>query len=492
EAVDVTPDTDFELVYTLSSESIGANLLSYWDRASDTGTFLLLAAPGLLVEEQRIAKDIVVVLDTSGSMEGEKIEQAKAALTYVLGQLEEGDRFTIVEFSTGVRLFDNELLGVEDVQEAIDWVERLDATGGTDINAALTQAMDLIDRERPSYVLFLTDGLPTEGETDADAILQNVAAAAPLNVRLFSFGVGDDVDTILLDTLSADHHGATTYVRPGESLDESIAAFYGKISSPVLVDVELEIDGVATEEIYPSPLPDIFAGTQLVVVGQYTEPGDVTLTLTGTVNGENQTLVYEGQSLAGPGEGERTDTLPRLWATRKIGYLLNQIRIHGENQEWIQAVIDLSVKFGIVTPYTSYLITEDDILTSSGRDDLAEEEFAQAQSTEAPRSGSDAVAAADNAGAMQEAESAAPAMVQDEAGGGAMRAIGSRAFVLQEGVWIETTFDPSTMETVEVEFLSDDYFALLASNPDLAEAFALGDRVIAFSDGTFYEVVSAA
>ena len=488
EASNVTPDTDFELIYTLSSETIGANLISYWDRASDEGTFLLLAAPGLEVDQQAIAKDIILVLDTSGSMEGDKIEQAKAALIYVLGQLNEEDRFTIVEFSTGVRLFDDELLGSEDVDEAIRWVERLQATGGTDINAALTEAMDLVDRERPSYVLFLTDGLPTEGETDAEAILDNVEDAAPDNVRLFSFGVGDDVDTILLDTLSAEHHGATTYVRPGQPLDESIAAFYGKISSPVLVDVELEIGDVDTEEIYPAPLPDIFAGTQLVVVGKYDEPGDVTLTLSGMVNGESQTFVYEGQSLAGPGDAEQNDTLPRLWATRKIGYLLNQIRINGENQEWIQAVIDLSVKYGIVTPYTSYLITEDDILTSSGRDEIAQEEFAQAAATEAPRSGSDAVSASSGAGAMQEAENAAPVSVQDEDSGAAMRAIGGRAFLLQDGVWIETTFDPSTMETTTVEFLSDEYFALLASNPDLAEAFALGDRVIAFSDGVAYEV----
>lgn len=486
---DVTPDTDFELIYTLSSETIGANLLSYWDRVSDEGTFLLLAAPGFEVETEQIAKDVIFVLDTSGSMEGDKIEQAKAALIYVLEHLHEGDRFTVVEFSTGVRMFDDELLSTDDVDDAIRWVERLNATGGTNIDSALTEAMDLVDRERPTFVLFMTDGLPTEGQTDADEILNNVAEAAPENVRLFSFGVGFDVDTILLDTLSAEHHGATTYVFPDEPLDGAIETFYSKISTPVLVDVELEIDGVDTEEIYPEPLPDIFAGTQLVIVGKYDEPGNVTLTLTGTVNGEKQTFVYEGQSLAGPGAGENTDTLPRLWATRKIGYLLNQIRINGENREWVQAVIDLSVKYGIVTPYTSYLLTEDDILSSTGRSDLADEEFAQAQSTQEPRSGADAVAASSGAGDMAAAENAAPSTVQDEASGTAMRAIGSRAFVLQDGVWIETTFDPTTMETTTLEFLSDEYFALLASNPDLAEAFALGDQVIAFSDGVFYEVV---
>lgn len=490
EASNVWPDSDFELIYSVSSESIGANLLSYWDPVNDEGTFMLLAAPGIDVDQQRVAKDIILVLDTSGSMEGDKIEQAKTALTYVLGQLNEGDRFTIVEFSTGVRLFDDDLVGIDEVEDAMRWVDRLQATGGTNINAALTEALDLVDRERPTYLLFLTDGLPTEGETDASTILHNVDNAMRENVRLFSFGVGDDVDTVLLDTLSQEHHGATTYVRPGESLDDTIGAFYGKISAPVLIDVEIEIDGVRTEEIYPSPLPDIFAGTQLVVVGKYDQPGPVTITMTGMVNGQQQTIVYEGQELRDDRGSGASETLPRLWATRKIGYLLNQIRINGENREWIQAIIDLSVEYGIVTPYTSYLITEDDILSASGRSGLADEEFAVAQSTEAPRSGADAVSAASSAGEMAAADSAAPVMVQDETSGAAMRAVGSRAFVLQDGVWIETTFDPSTMETVQVEFLSDEYFALLESNPDLAEVFALGDQVIAFSDGVFYEVVS--
>jgi Ca-activated chloride channel family protein len=491
----VKPDTSFELIYTVSEQTIGANLVSYWDATDDEGTFLLLAGPGIATEQRPIPKDVVMVLDTSGSMEGEKFEQAQEALTYVLGQLNEEDRFTVVEFSTGVRLFEDELLNTEQVDDAIEWVEDLEATGGTDINGALTEAMELVETERPTYVLFLTDGLPTEGETDINAILENVADETPDNVRLFAFGVGDDVDTILLDTLASEHHGATTYVRPGEPLDDAVASFYGKISTPVLTDVEIEIDGVDVEEIYPQPLPDIFAGTQLVVVGKYSEGGSGTLTVSGMVDGERQTFVYEDQAFVDDAGSRVNESLPRLWATRKIGYLLNQIRLHGENEEWIEAIVDLSVRYGIVTPYTSYLITEDDILTSAGRDEVVAQEFEEAQSTQAPTSGGEAVSAAADAGALQDADMAAPTSFESEGGdgsggGGAVKSIGSRAFVLQDGVWIETTFDPSTMETEKVEFASDEYFALLESNPDLAEAFALGEQVIAISDGVAYEVTS--
>ncbi|MER3485597.1 MAG: trypsin, partial [Chloroflexota bacterium] len=178
--------------------------------------------------------------------------------------------------------------------------------------------------------------------------------SAPENLRLFAFGVGDDVDTILLDTLVQEHHGASTYIRPGERLDEVVSSFYSTVSTPVLTDVRLRVEGVQVEEIYPDPLPDIFAGSQLVVVGRYRAGGAATLTLTGSVNGEEQTFIYEDRTFRIEG-GDAF--LPRLWATRKIGYLLNQIRLHGENREWVQAIIDLSVRYGIITPYTSYLIT---------------------------------------------------------------------------------------------------------------------------------------
>ncbi len=479
----VTPDTDFELIYTVSDDAIGANLLTYRDPATGEGTFMLLAAPGVETDQVAVPKDVIVVLDTSGSMEGEKIEQARTALTYVLEHLNEEDRFNVVEFSTGVRIYDSELQPVSEAPDAVDWVSGLAATGGTDINRALLEAMAMVEPERPTYVLFLTDGLPTEGEVEMERILGNVRDAAPENVRLFTFGVGYDVDTLLLDTLAQDHHGASAYVEPGERLDEAVSAFYARVSTPLLTDVELEVAGVTVDEVYPQPLPDIFAGTQLVVVGTYREGGEATITLTGEVNGERQTYVYEDRAFRDAG-GD--DFLPRLWATRKVGYLLNQIRLHGEDPELVEAIVDLSVRYGIVTPYTSYLITEDDILTEEGRAGAAQE---VATSAAPEASGAGAVQQSEAVGGLADSDMAAPApAASGSEEGNAIRIVGSRTFIQQEGVWMETTFDPSTMETVKVQLASDDYFALLERYPDLAEAFALGDRVIAISHGVAFEV----
>ena len=136
------------------------------------GYFLLLAAPGIAEETEIVAKDVILVLDTSGSMEGEKIEQAREALLYVLDHLNPEDRFNIVEFSTGAREYARELVPASEAEDAARWVRAVQATGGTDINLALLNALDMVESERPTMVLFLTDGLPTEGEIETAAFLR--------------------------------------------------------------------------------------------------------------------------------------------------------------------------------------------------------------------------------------------------------------------------------------------------------------------------------
>ena len=468
--------------------------MSYVDEGTGEGYFLLLAAPGIDDETEIVAKDVIVVLDTSGSMEGEKIEQAREALLHVLEHLNPDDRFNVVEFSTGAREYARELVEPTEAEDAARWVERLGATGGTDINLALLTALDMVEPGRPTMILFLTDGLPTEGEIDTSRIIANVDDAAPENVRLFAFGVGDDVDAILLDTLSGEHHGRTTYVRPGEALNEVVSSFYSGITAPVLANLEVDVEGVDVAEIYPAPLPDLFAGSQLIALGTYPKGGPATLTLRGEVNGDSREFTYPVTFTKDGG----SDFLPRLWATRKIGYLLNQIRLHGENDELVDAVIDLSLEHGIVTPYTSYLITEDDIHSQEARDRAAS--AASSQITTAPVSGAGAVTQAQEVQAMADAESAAPlpmaTFVTDQGkeviAAEVLRYAGSRAFVLRDGVWTDTTYDPATMTATDVPFASDEYFTLLGEHPELGPAFALGQQVIVVLDETAYRVTASA
>ncbi len=490
---DVLPDSDFELFWSVSPDDVGANVVSYYDASRDQGYFLLLAAPGIEQDTDIVAKDVIVVLDTSGSMEGEKIEQAREALLYVLDHLNPDDRFNIVEFSTGAREYSRDLIPAENAPDAVPWVERLEATGGTDINLALLNALDMVQPERPTMVLFLTDGVATEGEQDTSRIIDNIAGAAPSNVRLFSFGVGDDVDTILLDTLSSEQHGRTTYVRPGQVLNEAVSGFYSGITAPVLADVELNVHGVTVDDIYPAPLPDLFAGSQLVALGTYREGGDAEITLNGAVNGTPTEFTYPVTFAAHGG----SDFLPRLWATRKIGYLVNQIRLHGENPELVDAIIDLSLEYGIVTPYTSYLITEDDIQSDAARQraaDVAANEIAAA-----PAVGAAAVDRAQSVQQLADANQVAPlpqatfvAQSGEEISAAeVLRYAGSKAFVLRDGVWTDTRYNAADMTTKDLTFASDEYFALLDEHPDLAPAFALGQQVIVVVGDVAYRIANA-
>ena len=252
--------------------------------------------------------------------------------------------------------------------DASSFVDDLVALGGTNIQRAMEQTLQQSQTDRPQIVLFVTDGLPTEGETSTETLLEEVADRAGSQMRIFTFGVGYDVNTTLLDTLAQEQRGSSAYVQPGEDIETAVTNLYQKISVPLLSDVALEF-GLDVSEVYPYPLSDIFAGSQTIIVGRYKLGGTTQITLTGTVNGEPATTVFKDITFADDGG---SDFIPRLWATRKVGYLLTQVRLHGADQELIDEIVDLSVRYGIVTPYTSFLIDEtEDALSTEGREEIA-------------------------------------------------------------------------------------------------------------------------
>jgi len=478
EANNVRPDKDFELYYSISEDDVGVHLLSYKERGED-GFFLLLIAPQVEAEAEAIvAKDVLFVLDTSGSMEGKKLQQAKDALEFVLDHLQEEDRFNIIAFNTSISKYATSLRPASERDEARRFVRRLSAGGGTNIHRALLEAMDL-HSERPLFILFLTDGLPTAGVTDLERILADVNRVATKNIRLFSFGVGYDVNTILLDTLSQEHRGASAYVEPEQSIEEVITSFYTKISAPLLSDLRLYIRGVEVEDLYPDPLPDLFAGSQLLVVGRYREGGSAQVTLHGTVNGEERSFSYPNLNFSQQG-GQ--DFVPRLWATRKIGYLLKEIRLHGENKELVDSIISLSVRYGIMTPYTSFLVDEQqDILTEAGRQ-LVAESSGLTTLRSMPAFGAQAVADSQTQNKLTQAERGS------ESEAAQIKLVGNKAFVLRNNIWTDTAYDPQRMRVTRLQFGSPAYFQLLAKHPQWGKYFAIGERLIVVLDGTAYQI----
>lgn len=488
----VIADQDFELYYSVSAEEIGLNLLSYKESGED-GFFLLLVAPTVTVDpNQIVARDIILVLDTSGSMEGDKLAQAKEAAIYVIDHLNPQDRFNIVTFSTGVRNYAPTLQRADDSGDYLTFINNLEALGGTNISGALLEAAAIADPERPPTILFLTDGLATEGVVETGLLLSSVEQATPAGTRLFAFGVGDDVDTFLLDSLAEGYRGTTTYVRPGQAIDEAVSSFYAKVSTPVLTDISLDFGGITVEQLYPDTLPDLFAGTQMVLTGRYRAGGPATITLRGTVNGQEQIFSYPDNLFHNGGGGD--DFIPRLWATRAIGHLLNEIRLNGENQELVQSIVNLSIRYGIITPYTSYLIQEEDIFSDSGRDTIIEEAASELEVTQEP-SGSAAVDEAATAGGLADANApiALPTLTASAENAAPLTQIvqfvGSKTFVYRDGLWIDTTYQADHQTPQQVGFASDDYFTLLTVAPEIGQYLALGPRVLFVYNGAVYEIV---
>jgi len=495
----VIADTDFELYYAISPDEIGLNLLSYKESGQD-GFFTLLVAPPV-DSDTVIAKDVILVVDTSGSMEGEKMAQAQEAALYVADHLNADDRFNIVAFSTGARSYARDLVRADDAGGYTQFINNMEAVGGTNISQALLEAAAMAGTERPTTIIFITDGLATEGIVETPLLLDAIDQAMPTDARIFTFGVGDDVDPVLLDGLSQAQRGTSSYVRPGESITEKVSAFYAKVSAPVLTNIALDFDDIIVEQMYPSTLPDLFAGQQLVLTGRYRDGGPATITLSGEVNGDERTFTYEDNNFRNSGGDE---FIPRLWATRAIGHLLTEIRLHGESEELVQSVINLSVRYGIITPYTSYLIEEDDIFSQTGRDDIMEEEMMDMDMEFEEMAPKEAVEEAAVSADMSAAEApmAAP-RTNGTAGGGegmddgsangeravnAIQYIGSKTFILRDGVWMDTAYDADSQSPQLVTFASDNYFDLLDAAPEIGQYLALGEQVLVVYGGQVYQI----
>jgi Ca-activated chloride channel family protein len=346
---------DLALSYRTESSRLGLSFLPFKPAGvNEDGYFLLLASPQeLTTADDIVHKDVIFVFDTSGSMEREhKIEQARAALERCLHSLNAEDRFGIVAFSDSVNPFRSKLLpaSTDNVRLGAEFADSMRASGGTDIHSALNRALEMLtDPERPHVIVFLTDGVATSGVTDNPTIAHNIHEKAG-TTRLFSFGVGSDVNRTFLEGLGNENRGSFAFVDQGQDIDEVVGGFYAKIARPVLSDLAFDFGDITTAQQYPDVLPDLYKGSQLVMVGRYRTNGDAKAKLIGTLNGKKHEIAFDAKF---PAEENDNAFVARLWAQKRIDYLLAQTRLHGEHEEARSEVIALSTRYQIVTPYTS-------------------------------------------------------------------------------------------------------------------------------------------
>src|SRR5258705_2189063 len=357
---------DFQLFYTISKEDFGLTLLTHREAGKD-GYFLMMISPKEDWSDQEYsAKDVVFVVDTSGSMAEEgKMEKARAALLYGIRILRPQDRFNVISFAGEEHLMESGLVSADEQgrRRGETFVKALRPVGGTNINQSLLTSLAQFEGgSRPKILVFMTDGVPTVGETNVTRIVENVNAARKTDVRLFTFGVGYDVNTTLLDKLASQNGGVADYVEPKEDLEVKVSSFFAKVNYPVLTDLRLDMAGVQTDLVYPRALPDLFRGSPIILIGRYRNPIDldfVRLQLGGSANGNSKNFMYN--NLRFPMREDANDFLPRLWATRRVGWLMEQVRTNGEQQELRDEIVDLGTRYGIVTPYTSYLALEPNV-----------------------------------------------------------------------------------------------------------------------------------
>src|SRR5436305_4298744 len=524
ESKDEKPDTDFQLVYSTEKRDIGLSLITHKSGGED-GYFLVLAAPTVAKETKLAPKDVVFVVATSGSMAGAKLQQAKKALQFCVENLNADDRFEIVRFSTEAESLFGKLTEAdsEHRKRASNFIADLKPIGGTAIADALQTALKarMEKSAHPFVIIFLTDGLPTVGTRNPEEIVANVKKAG--DARIFSFGIGSDVNTQMLDQIAEETRAFSQYVLENEDLEVKVSNFYTRIKEPVLTKVRVEFGGgVRTSKLYPAQIPDLFKGDQLVLTGRYTvvagggDPGrEVEAKLTGMANGREQTFTYKVKF-----DDSSNDYVARLWATRRVGFLLDEIRIHGETNELRDEATDLARRYGIVTPYTAYLIVEDEDrrrlpMTERSMQSMSADSAARAEVSKAwggfkeKKDGEDAVANARSQNAFKFADQSAASIYSGAAEslrGFAVTApaaraesdrlmqytqqskfVNGRAFFQNGKQWIDTNAQNATKRE-RVQFNSEAYFALLKKHPEAAPWMALGQNVLLPLDDTVYEI----
>ena len=490
---------DVEMFVPVRRGLVSGSLLTHTSAGED-GYFMLLLSPGEGDSRSALRRDLTLVVDVSGSMSGVKMEQARAALRQTLGTLSPGDRLRLIAFSSSVREFRPGFTRAEaaDIAEAQRFVDALVPEGGTNIAGALDAALGWGEGEagrsaqdnngRLSIVLFITDGLPSIGEQLPDRIAAN-AAARRGDRRIFTVGLGHDVNTYLLDRLAAEGRGSTEYVAPGASVEAALGTLAAKIRHPALLDLRIDGAPVDLVELAPGRLPDLFHGEEMVVFGRYRGRGNGSVAISGERNGRRERFTVSGDFSA---HAPANDFIPRLWASRRIGDLTRQIRLEGGSPALIDQVRDLGLRYGILTEYTSYLVQEPEVVAGGrvppGPVPLREDSRLRARSAApAAQSGVAAFEQAQASAKMRDVKSLADAdavsrraeasLAADHGPSSATRSVAGRIFIRRAGVWTDGTHRDSLQVTVVAPY-SDAYFALVRALPELAPWLRVGDEVL--------------
>lgn len=483
-------DADNEVTVLIPVRASNAPAISLLANApgNDDGFALITLSPPASARgaARAIPRDVVFVIDVSGSMNGKKIEQAREAGKQVLHSLSPADRFHFIDFSSDVRNFRDGWTTAtsENIRSAERYLDALEAEGGTNIAGALKEALAAGTQPgRLPIVLFLTDGMPTVGVTNGDEISADVAAHRGER-RVFTFGVGADLNISLIEQLAIEGHGTASFVRPDESVERAVSIVAARLTNPLVTGVRIHSDDVRLRSMLPSGPVDVFAGEDLVVLARYSGSG-------------SSVLRFDGQTAGGPVSWSARVNFPdrarenpfvaRLWATQRVGYLSAERRKHGASTEIDDEIRQLGERYGIPTEFTSYLVLEPGMrqplrgaVGNSGLQLQAQVVTGVTTGTAMPSpppvaAATSAFDAASKAVALRGARSVGSLNAEESAVGANIKRVGNLVFVLKDSVWTDTR--KASGPTLSVKAFSAAYFRLLDLLPELHEPLTVGDRV---------------
>jgi Ca-activated chloride channel family protein len=502
------------LIPLLLGDRAAITVLTHAQRR-DSGFAMITVSPPR-THEAPSPRDVTFVVDVSGSMSGRKIEQARAAGRELLGTLRPEDRFRLISFSNDVQDFRSGFVNATaaNVAAGTRFLDGLAAGGGTNIGAALDDALrGARESGRLALVLFLTDGMPTVGETNA-ARIADLAQGERGGTRLFTFGLGADVNSSLLETLAMDGRGTAQFVRPDEDVERMVGVVANRLTDPVATDLRVQVDGqdVQLRDVVPALPADLFGGEDLVVMARYAGHGSARVTVEGQSRGRPIRWTSNAQFADASSDN---GFIPRLWAAQRIGYLSAERRRHGANAEVDGEIRALGERYGIPTEFTSYLVQEPSQVMGQANGSVGVRRDAAigvrppgsmgagevhlngvvVTSANAPPPAPTAAFEAAKMAAAQRAASSTAVLdsLSAAAGGGAgtTRTAAGHTFTLRDDRWVDGRYTDST-RTVHVQEFSKSYFALLNRIPELRTMAALGPRVVMAGRAVAIEIVAQA
>lgn len=464
------------LLLPVRATGAAMTVLTHAPRRDEGYMLLTLAAP--TGRASRTARDVTFVIDISGSMSGEKLTQAKAAGHQLLNSLGGTDRFRLIAFSSDVIDFADSWSEVtpSTLRRAQEWLDGLGANGGTNIGDALERALEArTPANRLGLVLFLTDGAPTVGERNP-ATLAARAAERRGERRVFTFGLGADVNAALLEQLALDGAGTAHFVRPQEDVERIVGVVAQRLTRPIATDIRMRVEGVSLQQLMPAGRIDLFAGQELTILARYTGNAELArITITGQHPDGPVTWTTQARF---PSQRPQDAFVGRLWATQRVGWLSAERRKNGASAELDTEIKQLGERWGIPTAFTSYLVLEPGMVATApprGRRGELMPAMAAGAGSAAPSAPPAAFEQARLAAAQRASRSVADA--DGDLDAKLTRRTAARMFVLQDSVWTDTRPAAVRARTVRVRPYSDAYFALMNRTPELREVFALGERV---------------